>query len=173
MTDENMVLGYLVDEIWMWKLAKKLRYIGTPNPAYLVLYKEECHTRLIQYHEFDAMIALGRRIIEKVKIRGLRMVSVYISNSESCLCWSLPYSMHPEGRSAKKTAQLEFFKQVISEEDEPKWWPSTDGDVPQSMQHVNEPREDYWRMTLESLPEWAGRCEGFRTRSLSSCVAVV
>ena len=79
----------------------------------------------------------------------------------------------PRRPISKKTAQLEFFKQVISEEDEPKWWPSTDGDVPQSMQHVNEPREDYWRMTLESLPEWAGRCEGFRTRSLSSCVAVV
>ncbi|ETW75861.1 hypothetical protein HETIRDRAFT_329536 [Heterobasidion irregulare TC 32-1] len=159
--EDDMVLGYLVDEVWLWRLAKKFGYIGTPNPAYLALYQEECHTRLMQCHEIRATIKLGRRIIEKVKIRGLRILPVYISNSQIGLCWSLPYSMHPEGRSAKKTAQLEFFKQVICEEDEPKWWASTNGDVPRAMQDVTEPREDYWRMTLQSLPGWIGSSEGF------------
>ena len=168
----DRVLGYLVDEVWLRRLAKKFGYIGTPNPAYLALYQEECHTRLMQCHEIRATIKLGRRIIEKVKIRGLRILPVYISNSQIGLCWSLPYSMHPEGRSTKKTAQLEFFKQVICEEDEPKWWASTNGDVPRAMQDVTEPREDYWRMTLQSLPGWTGSSEGFRTHSPSPYITI-
>ena len=170
---EDRVLGYLVDEIWLWNLAKKFGYIGDPNPAYLALYQEECHSELMQYHEFEATMALGRRIIEKVKIRGLRILPVYISNCQSCLCWSLPFSMRPEGRSARKTARLEFFKTVICEEEEPQWWASTDGDVPRAMRHMSEPREDHWRLTLQSLPGWDGESVDFRTHLLSPTVLTV
>ena len=169
----DRVLGYLVDEVWLRRLAKKFGYIGDPNPAYLALYQEECHSELMQYHEFEATMALGRRIIEKVKIRGLRILPVYISNCQSCLCWSLPFSMRPEGRSAKKTARLEFFKTVICEEEEPQWWASTDGDVPRAMRHMSEPREDHWRLTLQSLPGWDEESVDFRTHLLSPTVLTV
>ena len=44
---DDMVLGYLVDEPWLWELAISLKIIGKPNPAELALYPESIHRQLI------------------------------------------------------------------------------------------------------------------------------
>ena len=80
------------------------------------------------------------------------MRPVWISNSESCLCWSFPYSMHPSNRSPQDNANLEYFKEVTGLEGELQWWPSLDGDVPPEMQDMDELREDYWQMSICSQP---------------------
>ena len=152
MTDDEMVLGYLADEIWLRDLARHANVIGKPNPARLALYPESIHRRFIQHHEFSALCLIGRRLIEKLDIFGLMMRPVWISNSESCLCWSFPYSMHPSNRSPQDNACLAYFKEVTGLEGELQWWPSLDGDVPPEMQDMDEPREDYWQMSICSQP---------------------
>ena len=150
----DMVLGYLVDEPWLRELAISLKIIGKPNPAELALYPESIRNQLIRSNEFEAACSVGSRLCEKLGIPELMVLPVWISNSKSCLCWSLPYSMHPSERSEEDTARLEYFKEVVGAEGEPIWWPSTDGDVPPIMRKVSKPRADYWAMSINSLPGW-------------------
>ena len=152
----DMVLGYLVNEPWLRELAKSLKIIGKPNPALLALYPESVHRQLVQANEFEAACSVGSRLCEKLGIPELEMSPVWISNSKSCLCWSLPYSMHSTERSDKDTARLEYFKEAVGAKGEPIWWPSTNGDVPPIMRKVSKPRADYWAMSIDSLPEWEG-----------------
>ena len=151
---DDMVLGYLVDEPWLRELAIWLRIIGKPNLAELALYPKSIHRQLIRFNEFEAARSVGKRLIEKLGIPGLRMSPVWISNSKSCLCWSLPYSMHPSERLEEDTARLEHFKEAVGAEGEPIWWPSTDGDVPPIMRKVSKPCADYWAMLINLLPGW-------------------
>lgn len=147
----QLVLGYLVNEIWLRDYAKQHQYYGDLDPETLALYHESTYPILIRSEEMDGMYEAGCDLIVRCGMRAT-LKPVWISNSTSCFCWCIARSFHPNMWTPEEAVLLERFKDLIGAKGEPSFWGSTDGDVPKSMQDQVKLRKEHWEMALNSLP---------------------
>ena len=136
--------GFLMNERWM---------LEEGIERGLVKYDPE--TYKYTREGMNSIAAMRRRIIHESGIPGLHVNSVWVGDGLAILSWVLPNSWKGP-RTAEADEQLKKFCELahITFNQKPRWWASTDGDIPPILKGVTQVCGEIAAMQVESSRYW-------------------
>ena len=136
--------GLLMNECWMLEEGIKRGLVEYDPETYK-------YTR----EGLNSLSAMQEQIIYESGIPGLHVGCVWVGDGLTILSWVLPKSWRGP-RSAKIDEQLKKFCELahITFHQKPRWWASTDGDMPPILKGVTQVRGEIAAMQVESSRYW-------------------